>query len=54
MFRFPFEDGFLSKYRDKFLDNVDVANSLLQAFALVKKCIQEGRALDENKFDNTL
>ncbi|QAT42746.1 hypothetical protein [Aminipila luticellarii] len=54
MFRFPFEDEFLSKYRDKFLDNVDVANNLLQAFALVKKCIQEGIALDENKFDNTL
>lgn len=36
MFRFPFEDDFLSKYRDKFLDNVDVANNLLQAFALVK------------------
>jgi hypothetical protein len=40
MFRFPFEDDFLSKYRDKFLDNADVANNLLQAFALVKKCIE--------------
>lgn len=39
MFRFPFEDNFLSKYRDKFLDNVDVANNLSQAFALIKKCI---------------
>lgn len=54
MFRFPFEDEFLSKYRDKFLDNVDVANNLLQAFALVKKCIHEGIVLDEDKFDNTL
>lgn len=54
MFRFPFEDEFLSKYRGKFLDNEDVANNLLQAFALVKKCIQEGIALDEGEFDNTL
>ena len=42
MFRFPFEDEFLSKYRDKFLDNVDVANNLLQCFALIKKCIERG------------
>lgn len=54
MFRFPFEDKFLSKYRDKFGDNVDDASNLLQAFALVKKCIQEGIALDEDEFDNTL
>lgn len=54
MFRFPFEDEFLSKYRNKFLDNVDVANNLLQAFALVKKCIQKGKILDEDKFDDTL
>lgn len=39
VFRFPFEDDFLIKYRNKFLDNVNVANNLLQAFALVKKCI---------------
>lgn len=54
MFRFPFEDDFLSKYRDKFLDNVEVANNLLQAFALVKKCIEEGIVADEDKFDSTL
>lgn len=54
MFRFPFEDEFLSKYRDKFLDNVAVANNLLQAFALVKKCIQEGTTLEGDDFNNTL
>lgn len=54
MFRFPFEDEFLSKYRDKFLDNVNVANNLLQAFALIKKCIQEGEILDKDGFDNKL
>ena len=42
MFRFPFEDEFLSKYQGKFLDNVGVANNLLQAFALVKKCLKKG------------
>lgn len=54
MFRFPFEDDFLSKYRDKFLDNVDVANNLLQAFALVKKCIENGIVSEEDEFDYNL
>lgn len=54
IFRFPFEDEFLSKYRDKFLDNVDVANNLLQAFALVKKCIERGYISNEDKFDSEL
>lgn len=54
MFRFPFEDDFLSKYRDKFLDNVDVANNLLQAFALVKKCIEKGIVSEEDEFDHNL
>lgn len=54
MFRFPFEDEFLSKYRDKFLDNVDVANNLLQCFALVKKCIKKGIVIKEDEFDSKL
>lgn len=54
MFRFPFEDDFLSKYRDKFLDNVDVANNLLQAFALVKKCMEKGIISEEDEFDQNL
>lgn len=54
VFRFPFEDEFLSKYRDKFLDNVEVANNLLQGFALVKKCIEKGKFLKEDEFDNEL
>lgn len=37
MFRFPFEDEFLSKYRNKTLDNVNVANNLLQALCLSEK-----------------
>lgn len=53
MFRFPFEDEFLSKYRNKFLDSVDVANNLLQAFALIRKCIQEGFFIEEDKFDSS-
>lgn len=47
VFRFPFEDDFLAKYRNKFLDSVAVANNLLQAFSLVKKCIQYGVVVDE-------
>ena len=47
MFRFPFEDEFLSKYQGKFLDNVDVANNLLQAFALVGNCWLRQQLSDE-------
>ena len=54
MFRFPFDDKFLSKYSGKFLDNVDVANNLSQAFNIIKKCIQEGEILEEEKFNHTL
>lgn len=45
MFRFPFEDDFLSKYRDRFWENVDVANNILQAFTLVKKCIEKASCI---------
>lgn len=54
VFRFPFEDDFLIKYRNKFLDNVNVANNLLQAFALVKKCIEKGIVFEEDEFDHNL
>lgn len=54
VFRFPFEDNFLIKYRNKFLDNVNVANNLLQAFALVKKCIEKGIIFEEDEFDHNL
>lgn len=54
VFRFPFDDKFLLKYRDKFLGNVEVANNLLQAFFLVKKCLEMGVITEEEKFDNTL
>lgn len=51
MFRFPFENDFLEKYNDKFLDIVEVTNNLLQAFALIKKCIEKGVVSEEDKFD---
>lgn len=54
MFRFPFEDNFLSKYRNKFLNNVYVANNLVQAFVLIKKCIEKGNMSKEEKFDYNL
>lgn len=46
MFRFPFSDTFLEQYRDKFLDNYAVANNMLQAFALINKCLIHGN-IDE-------
>jgi len=42
MFRFPFEDEFLAQYRDKFLDNVAVANNMVQAFSIINKCLNCG------------
>lgn len=54
MFRFPFENDFLSKYRDKFLDNVDVANNMLQAFSLIKKCIEKGNIEKDVEFNGDL
>ena len=54
IFRFPFEDEFLVKYRGKFLDNVEVANNIVQAYYLVKKCIQRGCITSEETFDKGL
>lgn len=54
VFRFPFEDEFLAQYRDKFIDIVEVANNMLQAFALIKKCINKGIVDKEDEFDNNL
>lgn len=54
LFRFPFEDDFLKQYRNLFLDNVDVANNLLQAFALIRKCLEYGDCKPEDEFDSNL
>lgn len=48
MFRFPFEDEFLAQYRDQFLDNVAVANNMVQAFSIIRKCINCGM-FDSNR-----
>lgn len=54
MFRFPFDDQFLSQYQNMFLDVIAVANNLLQAFALVKKCIERGYVDVEDEFCDSL
>ena len=41
LFRFPFENDFLSEYRNKFLDSVDTANNMLQGYALVKNVLRK-------------
>lgn len=51
MFRFPFEDEFLAQYRNKFLDNVAVANNMLQAFSVIKKCINCGKYDSNSEFE---
>ena len=54
MFRFPFDDIFLSQYRDKFLDNFAVAKNLVQAMDLIEKCLNCGQASQDDAFDATL
>lgn len=53
LFRFPFEDEFLEQYHDKFLDNFDIANNLIQCYSLIKKCINKGTYDDNRGFDNS-
>lgn len=40
LFRFPFEDDFLATYRNEFLDVVNMANSMLQAYGIIQKCLK--------------
>lgn len=54
MFRFPFDDEFLEKYQNKFLDNVCVANNMFQAYFLIRKCINKGDTGDGGGFDQEL
>lgn len=51
MFRFPFEDEFLSKYNNKILDNVKVGNNLIMAYALIDKCLEKGMG-DNIRFED--
>ncbi|WP_310605286.1 hypothetical protein [Anaerosporobacter sp.] len=51
LFRFPFEDDFLSKYRNKFLNVVDMANSMLQAYGIVQKCLHIPESERIDRFD---
>lgn len=47
-FRFPLEDEFLLNYQNKFLDIVDMANSMLQAYGIIQKCLE---IQEENRID---
>jgi len=38
LFRYPIKDGYLSQYKDEFLDIVDMANSIDQCYAIIFKC----------------
>ena len=40
LFRFPLEDDFLSNFRNEFLDIVDMANSMLQAYGIIQRCLK--------------
>ena len=53
MFRIPFDNGFLQQYRDEFLDTAAIANNLVQAFTLVKKCIEKGAVATDCEFDSS-
>lgn len=54
IFRFNFDDLFLERYRDKFLDIVDVGNNMIQADSIINKCINKGEYESGDDFDSTL
>ena len=39
LFRYPIKDGYLSQYKDDFLDIVDMANSIDQCYSIIFKCV---------------
>ncbi|NKF05687.1 hypothetical protein J1C67_16525 [Clostridium gasigenes] len=51
LFRFPFNDDFLSQYRDQFLDIPHMGNNLLQSYSLIKKCLEKGNNSNIIEFD---
>lgn len=51
LFRFPLEDDFLSTYRNEFLDVVDMANSMLQAYGIIQKCLKIPEEKRIDRFD---
>ena len=51
LFRFPFNNDFMSQYRNKFLDISDIGNNLLQCCSLLKKCVDKGENIPVIKFD---
>lgn len=51
LFRFPFNDEFLSKYKNKFLDISKMGNNLVQCYILIKKCLNKGKNLTNRNFN---
>ena len=39
LFRYPFKDDFLDKYKNRFLDVVDMANGFEQCYSILYKCV---------------
>lgn len=54
VFRFPFNEDFHRIYGNKYLDNFKMVRNMVQAFLLIKKCIQRGVITDQEKFNNQL
>lgn len=52
VFRFSFEDQFISEYGEKSLNIEAVVNNLLQAFSLIEKCMHDGENVYEYEFNN--
>ena len=52
LFRFPFEDDFLSQYENKFLSIPYMGNNLLQCYSLIKKCLNKGLEADIIEFNS--
>ena len=51
LFRFPFNNAFLSQYEDKFLDIPEMVNNLLQCYLLINKCLNKNNQSKTFKID---
>lgn len=52
LFRYPIRDGYLSQYKNDFLDIVDMANGFEQCYSIIFKCLQ--KRFDPIKYEDNI
>lgn len=54
LFRFPFKKCFLNEYHNEFLDTEIIFECIIQAYSILKKCINKNSDIQDFTFDSTL